>query len=66
MGLINRRTNCKSERTKSENEQELYEAVQINAAHCRLEVLDSNGELRLRQHILFRHDHYRLGLILVR
>lgn len=51
---------------KVENEQELYEAVQINAAHCRLEVLDSNGELRLRQHILFRHDHYRLGLILVR
>ncbi len=48
------------------NEQELYEAVQINAAHCRLEVLDINGELRLRQHILFRHDHYRLGLILVR
>lgn len=48
------------------NEQEFYEAVQINAAHCRLEVLDLNGELRLRQHILFRHDHYRLGLILVR
>lgn len=48
------------------NEQELYEAVQINAAHCRLEVIDTNGELRLRQHILFRHDHYRLGLILVR
>ncbi|WP_144509528.1 PDZ domain-containing protein [Bacillus sp. FJAT-22090] len=47
-------------------EQELYEAVQINAAHCRLEVIDFNGELRLRQHILFRHDHYRLGLILVR
>lgn len=48
------------------DELELYEAVQINAAHCRLEVLDSRGELRLRQHILFRHDHYRLGLILVR
>ncbi|WP_342600407.1 PDZ domain-containing protein [Psychrobacillus sp. FSL H8-0483] len=51
---------------KVTDEQELYEAVQINAAHCKLEVLDSNGELRLRQHILFRHDHYRLGLILIR
>ena len=51
---------------KVTDEQELYEAVQINAAHCRLEVLDHNGELRLRQHVLFRHDHYRLGLILVR
>ena len=51
---------------KVTTEQELYEAVQINAAHCRLEVLDFNGELRLRQHVLFRHDHYRLGLILIR
>ncbi|MER2237709.1 MAG: PDZ domain-containing protein [Psychrobacillus sp.] len=51
---------------KVTDEQELYEAVQINAAHCRLEVLDHNGELRLRQHVLFRHYHYRLGLILVR
>lgn len=47
-------------------EKELYEAIQINAAHCRLEVQDYNGELRLRQHILFRHDHYRLGLLMVR
>lgn len=47
------------------NESELYEAIQINAAHCRLEVLDHNNELRLRQHVVFRHDHYRLGLIVV-
>lgn len=47
------------------NESELYEAIQVNAAHCRLEVLDHNNELRLRQHVVFRHDHYRLGLIVV-
>lgn len=47
------------------NEAELYEAIQINAAHCRLEVLDHNKEMRLRQHVIFRHDHYRLGLIVV-
>ncbi|RAZ79709.1 PDZ domain-containing protein [Planococcus halotolerans] len=47
------------------NETELYEAIQINAAHCRLEVLDHNKEIRLRQHVIFRHDHYRLGLIVV-
>lgn len=66
MGLLIGERIVKVNGQKVENEQELYEAVQINAAHCRLEVLDSSGELRLRQHILFRHDHYRLGLILVR
>lgn len=66
MGLLVGERVVKVNGQKVTNEQEFYEAVQINAAHCRLEVLDSNGELRLRQHILFRHDHYRLGLILVR
>lgn len=47
------------------NESELYEAIQINAAHCRLEVLDRDGEVRLRQHVVYRHDHYRLGLLVV-
>ncbi len=48
------------------NEQELYEAIQINAAHCRLEILDHRGELRLRQHVIYHHDHHRLGLLVVR
>lgn len=48
------------------NERELYEAIQINAAHCRLEVLDHQGEVRLRQHVIYRHDHHRLGLLVVR
>ncbi|WP_231687442.1 PDZ domain-containing protein [Bacillus sp. FJAT-22090] len=66
MGLLIGEKIVKVNGQKVTNEQEFYEAVQINAAHCRLEVLDISGELRLRQHILFRHDHYRLGLILVR
>ena len=66
MGLLIGERIVKVNGQNIENEYQLYEAVQINAAHCRLEVLDYNGELRLRQHILFRHDHYRLGLILVR
>ena len=48
------------------NERELYEAIQINAAHCRLEVLDHHGEVRLRQHVIYHHDHHRLGLLVVR
>ncbi|MEI4769644.1 PDZ domain-containing protein [Psychrobacillus sp. FJAT-51614] len=66
MGLLIGEKIVKVNGQKITNEQEFYEAVQINAAHCRLEVVDISGELRLRQHILFRHDHYRLGLILVR
>ena len=66
MGLLIGECIVKVNGRKVTNESELYEAVQVNAAHCRLEVLDAGGELRLRQHILFKHDHYRLGLILVR
>jgi len=45
-------------------EAELYEALQLNAAHCRLEVLDRNNELRLTQHVIYSNDHYRIGLLL--
>lgn len=48
------------------NEEELYKALQINAAHCRLEVIDQDGEVRLRQHVIYRHDHFRIGLLVVR
>lgn len=45
-------------------EAELYEALQLNAAHCRLEVLDRNNEIRLTQHVIYSNDHYRIGLLL--
>ena len=48
------------------NEKELYDAIQINAAHCRLQVLDRDGEARLMQQVIYRHDHHRLGLLVVR
>lgn len=46
-------------------ERELYEALQINAAHCRLEVLDHNGEIRLTQHVVHGEDHHSIGVLLV-
>ena len=46
-------------------EDELYEALQINAAHCRLEVLDHRNEIRLTQHVVHGDDHHRIGLLLV-
>ncbi|ARD49091.1 PDZ domain-containing protein [Sporosarcina sp. P33] len=48
------------------NEDELYDAVQVNAAHCRLQVIGRDGEVRLKQQVLFRHDHFRLGMLVVR
>jgi hypothetical protein len=46
---------------------EFYEALQRNGsgAFCKLEILDTNGELRLRNRALFAGDHHKLGLIFV-
>lgn len=48
------------------NEKELYDAIQVNAAHCRLQVIGRDGEIRLMQQVIYRHDHHRLGLLIVR
>lgn len=47
------------------NSKELYEALQINAAHCRLEVLDEKMELRLAQCVVHNNDHHQIGLLLI-
>ncbi|MDS9470347.1 PDZ domain-containing protein [Sporosarcina pasteurii] len=47
------------------NEKELYDAIQVNAAHCRLQVVDRDGEVRLMQQVVYRHDHHRLGILVV-
>ncbi|WP_349291435.1 PDZ domain-containing protein [Planococcus alpniumensis] len=65
MGLVRGEVIRKVNGTTVTNETELYEAIQLNAAHCRLEVIDHNLEMRLRQHVVFRHDHHRLGLLIV-
>lgn len=66
MGLMRGEVIRKVNGLSVSNEMELYEAIQVNAAHCRLEVLDHSREVRLRQHVIFRHDHHRLGLIVVK
>ena len=47
------------------SERELYEALQINAAHCKLEVLDEQREIRLTQYVVHNNDHHQIGLLLV-
>lgn len=47
------------------NEKELYSAIQVNAAHCRIQIIDRNGEVRLMQQVVYHHDHHRLGILVV-
>ncbi|GHH97489.1 cell division topological determinant MinJ [Neobacillus kokaensis] len=47
------------------NEKTFYEALQKNRAHCKLDVLDTNGEIRFVQRVLFEGDHHELGILFV-
>jgi hypothetical protein len=47
------------------HETSLYRALQINAAYCKLEVLDLNGEIRFVQGSLYQNEHHQLGVLLV-
>lgn len=47
------------------HESSLYKALQINAAYCKLEVLDLNGEIRFVQGSLYQNEHHQLGVLLV-
>ncbi|QPC47476.1 PDZ domain-containing protein [Mangrovibacillus cuniculi] len=47
------------------NERELYEAIQKNAAHCKIEVFDLNGEIRKVQRALYEGEHHQLGVFVL-
>lgn len=47
------------------DEKVFYEALQKNRAHCKLDVLDANGEIRFVQCALFEGDHHELGVLFV-
>ncbi|WP_187393482.1 PDZ domain-containing protein [Bacillus sp. E214] len=47
------------------NSEQLYEALQINRAHCKLEVYDTNEQIRLVQNALYEGDHHELGILTV-
>ncbi|MFJ7728296.1 PDZ domain-containing protein [Neobacillus sp. NPDC097160] len=47
------------------DEKSFYEALQKNRAHCKLEVLDTKGEIRFVQRALYEGDHHELGVLFV-
>lgn len=48
------------------NGTDFYSALQRNAAFCKLEVLDYNGEIRFEQKALYNDEHHELGLLFVK
>lgn len=57
------------ERIRRVNEQEVhsevefYEAIQLNAAFCKLEVIDHQNELRLVHSAIYERDYHTIGLL---
>jgi S1-C subfamily serine protease len=47
------------------DDKDFYEALQKNRAYCKLEVFDTNGEVRFEQRALYEGDHYELGILFV-
>lgn len=47
------------------NKQELYGAILKNRAYCKLEIIDTNGEIRLVQGALYEGDHHELGILFI-
>jgi hypothetical protein len=48
-----------------QDKSKLYKALQHNSAHCKLDVLDIQGEVRFVQRALYEGDHHELGLLLI-
>lgn len=46
-------------------ERNFYEALQVNAAFCKMEVVDEMGEVRFVQGALYEGAHHELGLLFV-
>ncbi|HHU18957.1 MAG TPA: PDZ domain-containing protein [Bacilli bacterium] len=44
---------------------EFYQALQINRAFCKLDIVDERGELRFAQRAFYQGEHHELGVIFV-
>lgn len=65
MGLVKGEIISKINGVIVREEEELYRALQINRAHCKLEVIDNNEQIRFVQRALFDGEHYELGILFV-
>ncbi|AGX06219.1 MULTISPECIES: PDZ domain-containing protein [Bacillus] len=65
MGLKTGELVSKVNGLKVHDENDLYNALQRNGAHCKLEVFDVNGQIRFVQKALYEGDHHELGILFV-
>ena len=47
------------------SEDSFYDALEINRAHCKLEVVDVNDQIRYVQRALYEGDPFKLGILFV-
>ncbi|MNE56377.1 Cell division topological determinant MinJ [compost metagenome] len=64
MGLAAGETLHKVNGSYVKSKEELYEALVQNSAFCKLEVLNTEGELKFAQRARFAGEHHQLGVIL--
>ncbi|WP_138420708.1 PDZ domain-containing protein [Aquibacillus sediminis] len=48
------------------NEEQFYEALQLNSAFCKLDIIDDRGEVRFVQRAMYQGEHHELGLLFVK
>lgn len=65
MGLVKGEIISKINGVVVREEEELYRALQKNRAHCKLEVIGINEQMRFVQRALFEGEHYELGILFV-
>lgn len=63
LGLLIGETIVKVNGEKIEEQSEFYQALQMNSAFCKLDIIDERGELRFAQRALYQGDHHELGII---
>ncbi|MBD7937075.1 PDZ domain-containing protein [Cytobacillus sp. Sa5YUA1] len=66
MGLKVGETVLKVNGLQVNDEKGFYQALQKNAAHCKLEVIDINNENRFVQRALYKTDHHELGILFIK
>ncbi|WP_456273296.1 PDZ domain-containing protein [Bacillus sp. AK031] len=65
MSLVSGEIISKVNGFRVQTEAEFYEALQNNRAYCKLEVIDTNGQIRFAQGALYEGDHHELGIVFV-
>ncbi|OMF35809.1 serine protease [Paenibacillus sp. FSL H8-0548] len=64
MGLVAGEIVHKVNGVRVKTKEELYEALVLNSAFCKLEVLNLAGEIKFAQRARFAGEHHQLGVIL--